>query len=79
MRVNTQLLDKAIKDSGIKISFLCEKLGLSRNGFEKKRKGITPFRGSEIYVICDLCRISESDKCLIFYPDGSPESEQKGE
>lgn len=68
MRVNTQLLDKAIEESGIKISFICEKLGISRQGFDKKRKGITPFRGAEIYVICDLCRIPERDKSLIFYP-----------
>lgn len=66
--VDTQLLDEAIEKSGLKISYIVECLGLSRQGFDKKRKGITPFRASEIYVLCDLCHISEADRPKIFLP-----------
>ena len=69
MRVNTQLLEKKIKESGIKVSFIIEKLGLSSEGFYKKKRGEIPFRIAEIYVLCDLLRISESEKPLIFYPE----------
>ena len=67
--LNTQMLDKKIEESGFKVSFLIEKLGLSRNGFDKKRKGKTPFRTAEIYVLCDLLKLSEVDKRDIFFAD----------
>lgn len=70
MKVNTLLLDEAIEKSGLKIGFIIEKLGLSPNGFYKKRKGITSFRKSEIYVLCDLLRLTEEQAEKIFYPKG---------
>ena len=69
MRVNTELLDKKIDESGLKVSFIIEKLGLSHNGFYKKKNGETPFRTSEVYVLCDLLKITdEGEKKLIFMP-----------
>lgn len=67
--VNTPLLDKCIDKSGLKIGYIIEKLGLSRNGFDKKRKGVTPFRTAEIYVLCDLLKLSEENKNNIFFAD----------
>lgn len=66
--VNTQMLDDAINESGLKISFIVDKLGISRQAFDKKRKGLTPFRASEVYVICDLCNIGDAAKPKIFLP-----------
>lgn len=69
MRVDTQLLDEKIEKSGLKVSFLIEKLGISPNGFYKKKNGEIPFRTSEVYVLCDLLRIeSEEEKQKIFCP-----------
>ena len=65
--VNTQLLDDKIVESGLKISHIVGKMGLSRNGFDKKRKGITPFRVSEVYVLKDLLRLSDEEEQIIFY------------
>ena len=65
--INTQLLDEKIHQSGLYLKFIIEKLGISRNGFDKKRKGITPFRTAEIYVLSDLLNLSEEDKSLIFF------------
>lgn len=67
--VNTQLLDKRIEESGLKVGFIIEKLGLSRNGFDKKRKGKTPFRVAEMYVLGDLLKLSDADKSMIFFAD----------
>lgn len=67
--VDSDELDKKIKDSGIKIDFIIDKLGLSRQGFYKKRKGLTPFKAAEVYVLCDILDISNDDeKSKIFYP-----------
>lgn len=68
MRVNAQLLDKKIEESGLKVSFIVEKLGLSSNGFYKKKNGITALRASEVYVLCDLLHINDSEKAEIFLP-----------
>lgn len=68
--VDGVLLDNYIENSGLKIGFIVEKLGISRQSFDKKRKGDTPFRASEVYVLCDLLNIGESDKPKIFCPKG---------
>lgn len=65
--VNTQLLDEKLEQSGYRISHIVSTLGLSKNGFEKKRKGITPFRAAEIYVISDLLKLTDQEKNEIFY------------
>lgn len=71
--INRQLLDEKIKQSGLKINFICQKLGISRNAFDRKRKGEIPFRVAEIYVLCDLLGIKEdAEKEKIFYPECTP-------
>ena len=68
--VDTELLDSRINDSGLRISYICTQLGISRQAFDKKRKGITAFRQSEVYVLCDLLGISDAEtKIKIFYPE----------
>lgn len=68
--IDTELLNKAIEDSGLRTSFICDTLGISRQAFDKKRKGKICFRKSEVYVLCDLLRISDNSlKTKIFYPE----------
>lgn len=64
--VDTGLLDEYIENSGLRISFLCDALGISRQAFDKKRKGLTSFRASEVYVMCDLLHIPSDIKPKIF-------------
>lgn len=67
--VDTELLDEYISNSGLRIAYICEQLGISRQAFDKKRKGTNAFRQSEVYVLCDLLRIKDaSEKTKIFYP-----------
>lgn len=66
--VNTQLLEQKIADSGLKIGHIAKTLGLTRQGFDKKRKGKTSFRLAEVYVLCDLLHISGEEKVKIFFP-----------
>ena len=65
--LNAQLLDEKIEQSGFKIGFIVDNLGLSRNGFDKKRKGKIPFRKAEIYVLSDLLGLTEAEKSQIFF------------
>lgn len=72
--VDKERLEEKIKESGLKTSYICEKLALSTQGYYKKIKGLTPFRVTEVYVLCDLLNIDDSDKMKIFYPKEQLES-----
>ena len=65
--VNTQLLDKYIVKSGLKIGYICERLGITRQAFRKKRLGLFPFKAAEIYVLCEILHITD-DRDAIFIP-----------
>ncbi len=68
--VNTLLLDKKISESGLKIDYIVQTLGISRQAFAKKRSNDIPFRAAEIYVICDLLNIRDAaEKKDIFFTD----------
>jgi hypothetical protein len=64
--VNAKLLDDYIEKSGLRISYLTEQLGISRQAFDMKRKSINAFRASEVFVLCNLLHITEEDKKQIF-------------
>lgn len=74
--VNTQLLDEKIEASGLKVGFIVGIVGLSRQGFDKKRKGKTPFRKSEVYVLSDLLKLTNEEKTKIFCPESEQISQQ---
>ena len=64
--VDTKLLDEYIKNSGLRIGYIVETLGISRQAFDRKRKGNISFRAPEVYVLCDLLKIPEDVKPKIF-------------
>lgn len=67
--IDVELLEDYIKKSGLRIGFICHQLGISRQMFDRKRKGKNSFRQSEVYVLCDLLKISDdATKVKIFYP-----------
>lgn len=66
MKVNTKLLQQKIKDSGLKMGFIAEKLGRSRQALSDKIQGKTEFLPSEIRILCELLPLSDDDRRLIF-------------
>ena len=64
--VDTELLDEYIEKSGLKVSHIVKTLGISRQAFDRKRKGEIAFRASEVYVLCDLVKIPADIKPKIF-------------
>ena len=66
--IDSDLLDVYIKKSGIKSSFIIEKMGISKQAYYNKLAGNTAFRLSEVYVLCDLVHIPDEEKEKIFYP-----------
>ena len=66
--IDTLKLDNAIEKSGYKVGYLVDTLGISRQAFDKKRKGKNAFRQSEVYVLCDVLRLSDAERKEIFFP-----------
>lgn len=66
MKVNTELLQKKIEDSGLRKGFIAEKLGRSRQALRDKIEGRTEFLPSEIRALCELLRLTDEERRLIF-------------
>ena len=64
--VDEALLDEYIDNSGLKVGYIADTLGITHQAFNKKRRGKSPFKAAEVYVLCDLCKIPDSEKEKIF-------------
>lgn len=72
---NTKLLVNLIKDSGLKLSFIAEKLDISRQALYRKINGIVPFTGPEIKIMCELLNLKTWGKIKpVFFADNVDEN-----
>lgn len=63
--VDTELLEQKIIESGKKIGYLAEKLGISRQYFRMKCKNKADFTNRETDILCDelsITTLTEKDK-----------------
>ena len=66
--VDTELLEKKIIESGKKIGYLAEKLGISRQYFRMKCKNKADFTNRETDILCDELSITTlTEKEKIFF------------
>lgn len=67
---NTVLLEKLILESGLKLSFIADKLGITRQALYKKINGITTFTAPEIKILCQLLNLRTWAKIKpVFFAD----------
>ena len=67
---NSKLIRKTIKDRGLKIGYVAEKMGLSHYGLQKKMDNKTEFKVSEIEAFCHAVGgIPKDDMFKIFFAD----------
>lgn len=65
---DTLLLKKKIEESGLKVSFIAQYVGLSRAGLYKKINNLSSFTQSEIVKMCHVLQIrSIHEKEAIFF------------
>lgn len=65
---NTDLLKDKIDKSGLKISFIADFIGISRQLLWKKVNNLTPFNQYEIDKMCEVLRITSlKEKEAIFF------------
>lgn len=63
---DTDKLKDAINSSGISISVLASKIGISREGFYKKLNNKAEFKASEIAALTDILRLTNEKRDEIF-------------
>lgn len=66
---NTEELREHIVSSGVSITFLAEKLGITRECFYKKLNNATEFKASEIMKCSQLLHLSNDERDRIFLQD----------
>ncbi len=64
---NTSLLRAKISESGISISFIAKKMGISREGLYKKVNNETEFKASEIALLKNILHLSNIERDNIFF------------
>ena len=65
---NTELLQKKIKESGFKLSYIAEKVGICRTSLQLKVRGLSSFNQFEINKLCDVLNITSlTEKEAIFF------------
>lgn len=64
---NTKLLLSKIKDSGLKLSFIANRLNMSRQSFNRRVYGRTEFKAPEIKELCNILNLSGIEKEKIFF------------
>lgn len=68
---DTTLLKDVMRASGLKLGFIAEKLGMSRQSLYRCLKGKTEFKQSQIAALCDILSLNNEDmKRIFFKPKG---------
>lgn len=65
--VNSNILRQTIKNNGIKMKFVAEKLGISPNSLTRKINNQTEFKLSEIEKLSVILTLTEADKTALFF------------
>lgn len=79
--IDTALLNKKIKESGLKKNAIAGKLKLTCAGLNKKLVGNSEFKASEIQSIAKTLNLSTNEIFAIFFTelvDNTSTSDQKG-
>lgn len=70
--LNRKLLADVIQQSGMKKSYIAQRLGLSRQTLRACLAGRSEFRVSHINTLCDLLQIEpEQREAIFFAQDGA--------
>lgn len=73
--MDLKYLNNTIILSRIPITAIAEKLGISRTSLYNKLSGKRDFKVSEISKLCEILRLTEQERLLIFLADGADKEE----
>lgn len=64
---NTKALRDKIDESGYKLRYIAQQLGITYQGFLKKINNETEFKASEIQILFELLPMTETERDAIFF------------
>lgn len=64
---DSEKLNKVITESGMKITVIAKRLGITREGLYKKLNNKTEFKASEILAMQRILNLTNEDRDLIFF------------
>ena len=64
--VKTELLREAIDRSGLKLGFIADEIGITRQSLSSKIDGVYDFKVSEVSKLSKLIGLSATDRNTIF-------------
>ena len=67
--MNLEYLNDRITLSRIPITAIAEGIGLSRQSLYMKMKGERDFKSSEVDKLCDLLRLTNEERMLVFFAE----------
>lgn len=67
--MNLTYLNDRIALSCIPITALAEKMEISRQSLYMKMRGEREFKSSEVEKICEILRLTDEEKTLVFFAD----------
>lgn len=67
--MNLKYLNDRIAISRIPIVALAELVGISRQSFYLKMKGEREFKTSEVTKLCEVLRLTDEERNLVFFAD----------
>lgn len=66
--VNTSVLLEMVKDNGLTLKGVAKKMGISYMSLHRKAKNVSPFRVSEVEMLCRIVGIStKAERDRIFF------------
>ena len=66
---DTKRLRQKIEESGIKYTFIAEKLGLTKQGLSRKLEDGTDFKVPQMFILKDILRLSAKEAREIFFAE----------
>ena len=66
--VDIKELNDAISESGLRPGFIADRMGISLQTLNNKRKGITGITASEAYMLTDILHLEPARRDTIFIP-----------
>lgn len=69
--VDRYMLEKVLKDSGLKRDYIAEQLGITRYSLLRKVKGDSEFTASELAALKNVLRLTQGSFRRIFFASES--------
>lgn len=69
VKMNLKYLINKIEEIKIPVTIIAEKMGISRQSLYLKMRGEREFKTSEVSKLCEILRLTNEEKTLVFFAD----------